>query len=211
MSRESLSAQKSNLRERIGRWRDKLTDEERRVRSAEICRNLQQVVTDFVLPKSRMPGKPLTVLTYLPFRSEVDVLPFVKWCWRQNYQVVVPKVSVQDKTMSLHIISGLHETSLGAYGIREPRADLPIVHASQLDMIVMPGLAFDAAGRRLGYGGGYYDRLLAQAAEEAAALPLLVAPCFALQVVDVVPTEAHDFRVDLLVTEQRICCISKRG
>jgi 5-formyltetrahydrofolate cyclo-ligase len=79
---------------------------------------------------------------------------------------------------------------------------------SLIDFVLLPGLAFDRLGGRLGYGGGYYDKLLACMPHK----PTLLAGAFALQVVDDVPQEQTDYAVDWLVTEnERICCNLGRG
>ena len=87
----------------------------------------------------------------------------------------------------------------GYRGIPEPRAGCREIQLGDVDWVLVPGVAFDAAGRRLGYGGGYYDRLL----------PLLpttvprVAGAFDLQIVEAVPAAAHDIGVDCVITESR--------
>ena len=210
MAGESLADRKNNLRKQIGYWRDKLSKDDRLVKSTEICHRLCHLIEHGIMQSAHNSTKPLTILSYLPFRSEVDVTPFLQWCWQHGQQVVVPKTDVRKKRMTLHIISGLHETELGHYGIREPHADQPVVSIADIDVILMPGLAFDEAGNRLGYGGGYYDRLLAYMSQQVARMPLLVAPCFEQQIVDVVPSEVHDFRINVLVTEKRIVHISNR-
>lgn len=89
----------------------------------------------------------------------------------------------------------------GRYGIAEP-AEHPARHlrATDLDVVVVPGLCFDARGHRLGYGAGYYDRFLSTLRPDA----LRVGVAFDAQVIDHVPNEAHDERVDLLLTEERV-------
>jgi 5-formyltetrahydrofolate cyclo-ligase len=86
----------------------------------------------------------------------------------------------------------------GVWGIRQPRADLcPLVPASQLDFVLVPGVAFTRQCQRLGYGGGYYDRFIRSFARR----PPLVAAAFALQVVSELPMSESDQRVDRVVTE----------
>jgi 5-formyltetrahydrofolate cyclo-ligase len=92
----------------------------------------------------------------------------------------------------------------GVWGIREPRDDAPQVAMADLDMVLMPGLAFDRSGNRLGYGAGYYDRLLASALRK----PVRVAAAFDCQVVDAVPTGPADQPFHILVTESQLLHIS---
>lgn len=106
-------------------------------------------------------GAPIrSVMAYVPFRSELDTTLLIEWCWRMGLTVVVPRCVRGDRSMELYAIHAWDELSPGAYGIREPdpvtaqrcKADfIP-------DVVFVPGLAFDPAGGRLGYGGGYYDR-----------------------------------------------------
>ena len=83
----------------------------------------------------------------------------------------------------------------GPYGIREPAATLPVVAPRDLDVMLVPGVAFDPRGNRLGYGGGYYDRVL------AARPCLTIGIAWTFQVVDAVPMEPWDQPVDALLTE----------
>jgi len=87
----------------------------------------------------------------------------------------------------------------GVWGIREPAERCPIMPPSAVEFLLVPGVAFTATGERLGYGGGFYDRLLSQLNAETPR----VAAAFALQVVDSIPSGANDQRVHLIVTEER--------
>src|SRR5690606_1955716 len=112
----------------------------------------------------------------------------------------------------------------GSYQIREPLATTPkLEDADQLDLIIMPGLAFDEKGGRLGYGAGYYDTFIANRSKhskanrdkhsenmnnmprsmELASLPWLCGAAYELQIVDEVPTEPHDIKLNEIVTESR--------
>jgi 5-formyltetrahydrofolate cyclo-ligase len=114
--------------------------------------------------------------------------------------VVVPRVDVSARMLTLHAIDSLeHAIEPGYRGIPEPRAETPQVHPDDVTLALVPGVAFDAAGRRLGYGGGYYDRLLPLIARDVPR----VAGAFDLQVVDHVPAAAHDHAVDVVVTPTR--------
>ena len=91
------------------------------------------------------------------------------------------------------------EIAPGYRGIPEPHADCPRVALASIDWVLVPGIAFDAEGRRVGYGGGYYDRLLPLLEKGAAR----VAGAFELQIVERVPAAPHDTTVDAIVTERR--------
>lgn len=98
--------------------------------------------------------------------------------------------------------TGEHALRPGTYGIDEPDVAAPEVAPGDVAVMVVPGLAFDAAGRRLGFGGGYYDELLAGGAGGRPAF--LVGYGYDFQMVDVCPADARDRRVDCVVTEARV-------
>ena len=188
---------KQELRKRMAAVRRAMSEEERAKRSQAVC---ERAVAELLEP--RKAGITL-VAAFIPYGTEIDIVPILRWCWAQRIPVAAPRVDAAAQTMTLHLIAGEHELQPGAYGIREPMPHTPPLAALPPGtLMLVPGLAFDAAGRRLGYGGGYYDRLLHQhrAALESGAL-ILAAPAFAAQLVDVVPTEPHDAKVRFLITE----------
>jgi 5-formyltetrahydrofolate cyclo-ligase len=140
------------------------------------------------------------VLLTLAFRSEWDTSPLVLAALAAGRTVAVPRVDPQKRMLSLHSITDIGcDTDPGHQGIPEPRPYCPEVAPAAIDWVLVPGVAFDAAGRRLGYGGGYYDRLLPLLRPDAAR----VAGAFELQITDQVPAAPHDLFVDTIVTELR--------
>lgn len=147
-------------------------------------------------------ASPLRLAAYAAFRSEADAFGLSRWCWARGIPVAAPRVGAAGD-MTLREITGEEELMPGAYGIREPGPGAPEAPLAPGTLVLVPGLAFDAAGGRLGYGGGYYDRLLAgHRADIDAGAIVLAAPAFAAQLVDAVPTEPHDVRVRFLITEE---------
>jgi 5,10-methenyltetrahydrofolate synthetase len=141
------------------------------------------------------------VLLTLAFRSEWNTRPLVHAALANAKTVVVPRVDRQTRMLDLHSIDDLDRDVVpGHLDILEPLPSCPQVPPEAIEFVLVPGVAFDADGRRLGYGGGYYDRLL----------PLLapgtprVAGAFDIQIVERVPAAPHDVRVDAIVTESRI-------
>ena len=142
-----------------------------------------------------------TVLLTLPFRDEWDTRPLVAAASAAGKRVVLPRVDLASRMLSLHVIAGLErDVAPGYRGIDEPHAHLPHVAPGAIDWVLVPGVAFDLDGRRLGYGGGFYDRLL----------PLLppaarrVAGAFDEQVVAAVPVAPHDVLMHQLVSPARL-------
>lgn len=124
--------------------------------------------------------------------------------------ILAPKVIPNSKEIVLYRIFCTDDLEEGAWGIREPVSDGPGWNG-RADIVIVPGLAFDRCGMRLGYGKGYYDRLherwvtrAPQQQREATdpLQPLFVAPAFDFQLIDSVPSEAHDRAVDVVMTEK---------
>ena len=127
-----------------------------------------------------------TVLLYRNVRSEFSVVGAANAAFRDGKRVCFPRVVGTE--LSLHAVTGWHALAPGAFGIQEPAAADPEVAAREVDVAVVPGLAFDDEGHRLGQGGGFYDRLLPR-------LPLAWGVCFDAQRVPALPREAHDVHV----------------
>jgi len=141
------------------------------------------------------------VLLTLPYRSEWDATLVARHALADGKIVAVPRVDVLRRMLQPLRIRNLDvDIEAGYRGIPEPREHCPPVEAETIEWVLVPGVAFDVDGRRLGYGGGYYDRLL----------PLLssttprVAGAFEVQLVDCVPAAPHDVGVDCIATELRL-------
>ncbi len=141
-------------------------------------------------------AKAESVALFAPIRSEVDPGPV-----GLRRRTAYPKIT--GRTLEFRWSSAEQLTPRPPYGIPEPGSDQPHVDLTELDVLVVPGLAFDGAGRRLGYGGGYYDRLLKRL-RDAAVRPLVVGVAFSAQVIEFVPHDHDDEPIDVLVTEDRV-------
>ena len=141
-----------------------------------------------------------TVVLTLPFGSEWDTRPLAARALSAGKRVVVPRVDRVARMLRLYAVANLDIDVVAGYlGIPEPRESLPIVDPDAIDWVLVPGVAFDAAGRRLGYGGGFYDRLLPLI---RAGVPR-IAGAFDVQIVDEVPAGPHDQRIDAVVSTTR--------
>ncbi len=141
-----------------------------------------------------------TIMIYLSIPGEVDTRDLATQGWKGGKSVLVPKVDWEHKHMDPVVIRSLDAgVREGRYGIPEPVEGEP--HPlDEIDLIVVPAVAFDRRGYRLGRGGGYYDRFLAHPQVRAVACGL----GFEVQVVDQVPTDSHDHPIDMLVTEKQV-------
>ena len=139
-------------------------------------------------------GKGLTVMAYWPLRDEVDIRPLIARLVGQGMSVVLPKV-VDDETMELRRYTSEADLVEGAYHIMEPVGER-FTADDQIDVVLVPGMAFDAAGHRLGRGKGYYDRFLAGNCHTA----LKIGVCFPFQRVAEVPSGEYDVAMDEVVS-----------
>lgn len=135
-----------------------------------------------------------TICVFISMPGEVDTRPLIEAARAAGKKTAAPKI--QDGRMEFIQFAGESELQKGFYGIYEPTGDQ---RPQGKTLIVMPGVVFDQTCRRIGYGGGYYDRYLAEHPQLAT-----VAVAFDLQVLDQIPEEAHDLKPQIVVTEQRI-------
>jgi 5-formyltetrahydrofolate cyclo-ligase len=137
---------------------------------------------------------------YVSFKSEVETYTIIAEALRKRKKVIVPKVNPIDNVLILYDLRSISELEKGYMGIAEPRLGQDrVVALNTVDLVIAPGTAFDRTGKRLGYGGGYYDRLLADICN----IPV-IALAYSEQILDKIPAEDHDVNVDIIVTEYEI-------
>ena len=137
------------------------------------------------------------LLAYVAAQREVETRLLMRCAWDDGKKVAVPRVD-GDGIMHFYYLRSLKDLEPGAFGIMEPRADCRICEPEE-GLLLMPGVAFDEQGHRVGYGGGYYDRYL-----EKHPHLIHIALAFEFQIFPEVPSEKHDICPDLIVTENRI-------
>ena len=145
-----------------------------------------------------------TVMGYMSFGTEFNTAAFVQQVLNAGKRLVLPRVDKLARKLMLYQVEDLRDLEAGVWGIHEPRIDSPLVSLNEIEFLLMPGVAFDRTGNRLGYGAGFYDRLLADAPamkQSHALVATRVAAAFSKQVIDIVPTTEHDQRVDFIMTE----------
>ncbi|SHF19728.1 5-formyltetrahydrofolate cyclo-ligase [Desulforamulus putei] len=146
--------------------------------------------------------KAKTVMTYLDFRNEVATDLLIRHALQSGKRLTVPVVNQGDKSMLPSLLENFpDDLSAGSYGIREPGpGKIRPVPVQELDLVVVPGVAFDSRGNRLGYGGGYYDRFLPRLRPDA----VTVALAYQFQLVaDLSPyLGPHDQPVHIIITEK---------
>ena len=135
-----------------------------------------------------------TIVAYYSLPDEVDTHSFIDELIAEGKTVYLPKV-ISDEDMVLCRYTGAESLKEGAFGIMEP-VGAQIFADEAIDVVLVPGMAFDGDGNRLGRGKGYYDRFLKTLAVPR---PQLIGVCFDFQKVEVVPTESTDVKVDVVV------------
>lgn len=128
---------------------------------------------------------------YLPYNQEVRTVPILEQALREGKRIAVPKI--YGDTMRFIYLEDLSKVEEGFSGIPEPVADGPVAEDPNA-LVLMPGLAFDAKGNRMGYGGGFYDKFLAREPNHPT-----VALCYSFQMVDTIPSEEYDIPVDCVL------------
>ncbi|HEY5388750.1 MAG TPA: 5-formyltetrahydrofolate cyclo-ligase [Thermoleophilia bacterium] len=141
-----------------------------------------------------------TIMLFAAFRSEVDTQTLLSWALEHGKAVCFPRILGPRRMAAYRVTDAPIHLVPGAWGIPEPREGLEEVPPERMDAVVVPGAAFDAAGRRCGYGGGFYDTYLPRTRP---GIPW-VALAFEAQLVDELPCEPHDLAVGTVVTEARI-------
>lgn len=154
MSITPIKRAKDLIRAEFSVRRDALPVDERAQRSAKICSYAEGLVS-FKHAE--------VVLLYAPIKSEIDVFPLAFSALEKGKRVAFPRCNKENRTMKFHFITSIDDFEIGAYGIREPKPELPIYEPENeagVAICFLPGLAFDVFGYRLGYGKGYYDKFL---------------------------------------------------
>jgi 5-formyltetrahydrofolate cyclo-ligase len=193
-----LFEQKRQLRRTMAERRDGLPAAER-----EACARAAtaRVLGLPALAAGRAPGR---VSGYVAIRGELDPAGALEGARAAGFDVVLPRIDTRaPPRLRFHEAAGPDDLCDGPHGLREPLASCAEVPVESIDVMLVPGLAFDAAGRRLGYGGGYYDAA-GRALRGRRPASLLVGLAYDFQIVDACPADARDVAVDVIVTERRV-------
>jgi nicotinamide mononucleotide transporter len=186
VERKSKMNAKTQLRKKMRSLRKALSITEKNTLSKNICKKL---LADKDIAQAK------TIAVYFASPDEIDLNDLIKASLARNATIVAPKWN--GKSYNLAKVKGLSNEFLieGPMHILEPK-EPNIVHPNEVDAWIIPGLAFTLDGKRLGYGGGWYDRLLAKSNP----LSAKIAVAHTFQVVDDIPTEKHDIRLNRIIT-----------
>lgn len=176
---------RNSLRQTISKVRNNLTDEQVLARSQKIAKRLLEL---------EPVQKAKAVMGFYSIRNEVNLMPFMEQMKQAGKTVLFPRV-IDSKLMEPVVYQSLDQMNPGFQGILEPRgAAFP---TEDIDVVLVPGLVFDARGYRLGYGAGYYDRFLPKLKNNAFACGV----CYEFQVVDNVYPHDQDIAVNWVLTD----------
>ncbi|MGM0504978.1 MAG: 5-formyltetrahydrofolate cyclo-ligase [Bacteroidota bacterium] len=179
-----INEQKNSVRKEIKQLKKQYTLEEKKAKSKIIFEQIEQL-SDF-----QQAG---TIMAYWSMDDEVYTHDFVLK-WYQRKTIILP--SVKDDELELRVFNGLDDMIEGtAFGIKEPRA-LYKNSLDKIDMIIVPGVAFDKQNNRLGRGKAYYDKLLSKTTA------LKFGVCFDFQWLDTVPADKYDIKMDRVITDK---------
>lgn len=189
---------KKALREEVLKRRDGIPHDVRKIKDALIRQRLF-TIPEFINAK--------VVSFYASFRSEVGTLSMIKESLERGKRVILPKVDKERHILNLYEIKDINELSSGYMGIPEPSLpDERLVEGNDIGLFIIPGVAFDEKCNRLGYGKGFYDKLLSEITNPQSLTPnpFLTALAYEEQLIDLIPSELHDAKVDMIVTDKRV-------
>ena len=189
---DEQSINKADVRGQVKAKLASMTSQQKHDASANACKRLAEL-TPF--------QDASIVMLYMPMANEVDLTPVAIRCFQAGKTVCVPRVDWRRKDMDAVEVHSFddHIMELDEHGLRTPREGAPMP-SNLIDLVVVPGLAFDAHGHRLGRGGGYYDRFLSKLRRSATSIGL----AFEAQMIDQVPINQDDVSVNIVVTDRRV-------
>lgn len=151
--------------------------------------------------------KSSTLFTYVSFQSEINTIAIIDQAFREKKQIYIPRV--EGKEMEFYKIDSMDSLSISSMGIKEPYQDETkrftgrgeSLNHKEMQLMFLPGLAFDILGNRIGYGAGYYDRYLQRHSKDTF---IKIAFAYEFQILDKINAENHDVKADIIITPKQI-------
>lgn len=182
---------KTELRQRIRTMLSGIPRDQRASRSLRACQRLFEL---------REYAKSEVIMIFLSLSDEVDTSPLVLRSWQDRKRILAPKISWnQRRLIPIEIRSLTEDLTVSSLGVREPATGIPFP-IGLIDLVIVPSLAIDGVGQRLGRGRGFYDRFLAHPEFQGKTCAL----AFDEQFVDDVPVGPHDKPIDMIVTDEAV-------
>lgn len=180
---------KSYLRKTLIKLRDDISKEHRKDKSESIY---QKIINSDFYKKSH------NIFIFVSYGSEVDTHRIIKHSLNIGKRICVPKVINKDQGMKAVEIISWTDLSESYKGILEPELrENNVVNEEEIDLVVVPGVAFDHKGGRLGYGGGFYDRFLLKLSKKCK----IAAIAYKEQIVNDIPMDEHDVKINCIITD----------
>jgi len=187
---DAIAQAKRAARSRARQARDGVEQTERRSAAHELA---------FVLLELPELVGAATILAYAALPNELDPMPAIWRLRKRGVRIAYPRIEAPG-VLGMHYVDHEMELVPGPFGLAQPSEHAAHAPHECIDAVIVPGVAFDVQGTRLGYGGGYYDRLLPMMRREC----VRIGVAFDEQVLEHIPTEDHDECVDIVVTPARI-------
>lgn len=177
----------------------------RRTMNPDTVQKLSLAIQDKII-KSRVFDTSTIIMTYMPIKNEVRTELLIRMGLASGKTILLPRVRDAEHMEAAPILSLDSDLHPGSLHILEPDPSIPAMDPQRIDLVILPGVAFDKKGFRLGFGAGCYDRFIPRLREDC----ILVAPAYDFQVLDHIPSGAYDQPVDFIVTEKNILCFSSK-
>jgi len=145
----------------------------------------------------------LVLFTFVSFGSEVDTQKIISYALNDGKIVYVPKIKSKDKGIEIFTINTLSNLKPGYFNILEPLENCPVGNIKDIDLILMPGIAFDRNGGRIGYGAEFYDRFLTSINSDVPKLAL----AYQFQILDEVPITEFDVKIDGIISNKELITV----
>ncbi|MEQ1849719.1 MAG: 5-formyltetrahydrofolate cyclo-ligase [Candidatus Peribacteraceae bacterium] len=183
-------ADKAHFRQAMKERLARMSENDRRVESQIIVRELKKIIED---------TRPRSIGVYIPFRDEPNIRPLIEWLLEEKKEVSMPHV--EGSTMTFVHVRSLLDQTTGPLGTPAPK-EAEMVDECAIDLVLVPGRAFTPRGERMGRGNGGYDRWLSEQRKRNEKTRTL-GICFDCQLVQEMPVEKHDEKVDAVLTATR--------
>ncbi|MBD7911936.1 MULTISPECIES: 5-formyltetrahydrofolate cyclo-ligase [Clostridium] len=185
---------KKEIRKEIILKRDKIEEKDKK----EFDRKIKDI-----LKSSDYYRKAKNIFIYIGFGSEINTAEYINEFLEEGKNIFLPRIDLSKKVMDAVEIHSLEDLKKNKFGILEPGKDEAVIDKNLLDLIIVPGVAFDLWGGRVGYGGGYYDKYMSDIDESIHRLAL----CYQFQVLKELPKEKHDIKINEIITENGLIIV----
>lgn len=188
----------SNKKKQIRREKLKI----RREMTIEEKSNYDKIIKDKFF-ESSFYKESENIFIYISYDSEINTKDIIMRAIKEGKKIYVPRTEFSTKLMNAVRIENFDNLVESRYGILEPKKDEPFIDPNDLDLIVVPGVAFDKNGGRVGYGAGYYDRYFKRINNENKSKIIKLVLAYDFQLIDKVPTDEEDVLIDAVMTEKQ--------